>query len=261
MKNEFLKIGEFLSQGNHLSELFNAVKNVRRLKILDIVSTVPCDIKELQKRLKNSGYYHSCSTISEYLEPLLKNGLVKKEGNRYTSTLYGRQINAMLKGLTLENALPKHSGCYEEFVLRELLHGAKSYEELAKSVPSLARVLKRLQEEGLITKKRSADQVFYFKTKRRFNERLSPTERKVLTAISEAGISARQLSKLVGINLRRTYKYLRRLGDKQLIFNKNVPLTYELTDSGKEVANFLDELAMFISSTSNLSALNSGNNN
>jgi len=261
MKNEFLKIGKILGQDNHLSELFNAIKNVRRLKILDVLSVVPCDVKELQKRLKNSGYYHSCHTISEYLEPLLKIGLVKKEDNRYTSTLYGRKINTMLKGFNLENALPKHSGCYEESVLRELLHGTRTYEELVKSVPSLSRVLKRLQEEGLIAKRQSVDHVFYFQTKRNFGGKLSPTERRVLEAISEVGVPARKLSKRVGITLRRTYKYLRRLGEMRLVFTKNMPRTYELTKSGEEVARFLDELARFISIASGASALNRRNYN
>jgi predicted transcriptional regulator len=261
MKNEFLKIGEILGQGNHLSELFNVIKNVRRLKILDIVSALPCDIKELQKRLKDNGYYHSCRTISEYLEPLLKIGLVKKEGNRYRSTLYGREINAMLKRFNLENALPKHSSCYEETVLRELLHGPKAYEELVKSGPSLSRVIRRLQEEGLIIKKKSVDHVSYFQIKRNFDGKFSPTERRVLDAISEAGVPARKLSKRVGINLRRTYKYLRRLANKGLVFTKSIPRTYELTRSGKEVARFLDELARFISTASNFSALDKRNHN
>ena len=228
MKNEFLKIGEILGQSDHLSGLFNAIKNERRLKILDIISILPCDIKELQKRLKNNGYYHSCRTISEYLEPLLKTGLVKKVGNMYVSTLYGKKINAMLKKFNLESALPKHSSCYEESFLREVLHGASTYEELAKSIPSLPRVVRRLQKEGLITKKKSVDHVFYFQTKRNFIEKLSPTERRVLNAIPEIGASARKLSKEVGINLRRTYKYLRRLREKRLVFTKNMSLTLSL---------------------------------
>ena len=172
------------------------------------------------------------------------------------STLYGRKINAMVKSLNLESALPKHSSCYEESVLRELLHGTRTHEELAKLAPSLSRVLRRLQQEGLVTKKKSVDYVFYFQTKRNFNEKLSPTERRVLDAIPEEGMSARKISKGVGITLRRTYKYLRRLREKKLVFTKNVPRTYELTKSGKEVARFLDELAGFISVASNVSALN-----
>ena len=259
MKNEFLKIGEILGQGYQLSKLFNAIKNVRRSKTLDIVSALPCDVKELQKRLKNNGYYHSCPTISEYVEPLIKTGLVKKEDNRYVSTLYGRKINAMLKNFNLESALPKHSSCYEESVLRELLQGTRTYKELAKSIPSLPRVIRRLQEEGLITKKQSVYHVFYFKTKRNFDRKLSPTEKRVLDTIPEEGVSTRKLSKSVGITLRTTYKYLRRLREKQLVSTKNMPQTYELTKLGKEVASFLDELVGFILVVSNISVSNRRN--
>jgi len=255
IKNEFLKIGEVLGQDNYLSKLFNVIKNARRLKILDMISSMPCDTKELQKRLRANGYYHSRRTISEYLEPLLKIGLVKKEGNRYASTLYGRKINAILRVFNLENALPKHSSCYEEFVLRELLDGASTYEELAKSVPTLSRVISRLQEEGLINKIKHADCAFYFQTKRNFDRKLSPTEKRVLAAIPENGVSARKLSKQVGITLRRTYKYLRRLKEKQLIFTLNMPRNYMLTKLGKEVASFLEELASFISTVSSSSIL------
>jgi hypothetical protein len=257
-KNEFLKTSEIMSQSGHLSELFNAIKNVRRLRILDIVSSLPCDTKELQRRLKDIGYYHSCRTINEYLEPLLKTGLVKKEGNRYKSTLYGKEINAILKKFNLENTLPKHSNCYEESILRELLHGAKTYEELAKSFPSLSRAIRRLQQEGLITKKQPVDHVFYFQTKRNFNGKLSPTERRVLNAIPEDGASTRKLSKEVGITRRRTYKYLRRLGDKQLVYAKHILRTYNLTKLGKKVAIFLDDLMQFVSAATNFSALSKG---
>jgi len=239
--------------------LLNAIKNARRLEILNIVSASPCDTKELQKRLRNNGYYHSCHTISEYLEPLLKIGLVKKEGDRYMSTLYGREINSMLKRFNFESALPKHSSCYEESVLRELLNRPKTHEELAKSVSSLSRVVRRLREERLITKKKSVDHVFYFQTKRKFDGKLSPTERRVLDAIVEAGVSARSLSKRVGITLRRTYKYLHRLREKQLVFTKNMPQTYELTKLGKKVAIFLDDLTKSVSTASNFSALNRRN--
>jgi predicted transcriptional regulator len=259
MKNEFLKIGEILSRDDHLSELFNAIKNVRRLKILDIVSLLPCDIEELQKRLKDSRYYHSCRTIGEYLKPLLKIGLVKKEGNKYISTLYGKKINGTLKNFNFENVLPKHSSCYEELVLIELLHGANTYEELAKSIFSLPRVIRRLQEEGLITKKPSVSHVFYFQTKKKFDGELSPTEKRVLDAISEVGMPARKLSKQVGITLRRTYKYLRRLGGKQLVSAKRMSRAYELTDLGREVAKFLDYLVSFVSAFSKFSALNGKN--
>jgi len=256
MKNEFLQIGKILCKKEYRSELFNAIKNVRRLKILNIVSNVPCNLKELQRRLKNGGYYHSIRTISKYLEPLMSIGLVKKEGDRYTATVYGKKVNAIFREFNMENALPMHSGCYEESVLIELLHGAKTFEELAKTVPSLSRVMGRLQEEGLIITKKSSQHIYYFKTQEKSKERLSPTEKRILETIMEDGISARKLSRRVCINLRRTYKYLRRLKEKQLIYARDLPKTYKLTKLGRQIAKFLDELARFISTASNFSALN-----
>ncbi|MDH5634359.1 MAG: hypothetical protein OEY30_00885, partial [Candidatus Bathyarchaeota archaeon] len=57
------------------------------------------------------------------------------------------------------------------------------------------------------------------------------------------GISSRVLSKALGINLRRAYKYLRNLRGKKLVFRRNVPMSYQLTEKGKTVAKFLKEVA------------------
>jgi predicted transcriptional regulator len=70
---------------------------------------------------------------------------------------------------------------------------------------------------------------------------LSPTEKRIFKAIPKTGIPARSLSREVGINLRRTYKYLRRLRDKKLVFALKMPRTYELTQSGTEIAKLLEE--------------------
>jgi sugar-specific transcriptional regulator TrmB len=61
-------------------------------------------------------------------------------------------------------------------------------------------------------------------------------------AIPGTGISARALSREIGINLRRTYKYLRRLRSKGLVFALKVPRTYELTQKETETASFLEEV-------------------
>jgi predicted transcriptional regulator len=47
----------------------------------------------------------------------------------------------------------------------------------------------------------------------------------------------------VGINLRRVYKYLRNLRGKKLVFRRNVPASYQLTEKGKTVAQFLEKVA------------------
>ncbi|RLI42859.1 hypothetical protein DRO69_09925 [Candidatus Bathyarchaeota archaeon] len=249
-KNELLEMNKLLRESNHARKLFNAIKNKRRLKIMEALSKRAYTIEELQEYLKKNGYYHSQRTISnEYLKPLLRVGLIKKDGNKYRQTLYGRKFYGILSKLNNKKILPSHSQCYEESILMHLLDGPKSYDELAESVTqkSLSRILKRLREGGMIAKSQSSNYVFYFKTKKEPNVTFSPTEKRIYQAIPEAGTSARALSEEVGISLRRTYKYIRRLTKKRLIFARKRPRTYELTSLGREIAACLKEISKLIS--------------
>ena len=252
-KNELLEMNKILQESNHARKLFNAVKNKRRLKIMDALSKRTYGIGELQEYLKKKGYYHSQRTITnEYLKPLLRVGLIKKDGNRYRSTLYGLKFHDILSKFNDEKLLPTHSQCYEESILMHLTDGPKSYDKLVELVTqkSLSRTLKRLREVGLITKSQSSNYVFYFKTKKEPNVTFSPTDKRVYEAIPEVGISARALSKEASISLRRTYKYLRRLTKKRLVFVRKRPRTYELTSSGREIAACLKEMAKLVSTAS-----------
>jgi predicted transcriptional regulator len=256
-KNEFLEMNGTLCADDHVHNLLNAVKNDRRQKVIEALSERPRSIKELQEYLKGKGYYHSRRTIaSEYVEPLVDVGLVKEDGGKYRLTVYGRKLKDVLRKFNIEDSLPSHSRCYEEIVLRKLKDGPKTYEDLAESVTqkSLPRSIKRLTEKGMVTKSKSREYVFYFKTKKVPKKAFSPTERKVYEAIPEAGVSARELSKKVGINLRRIYKYLRRLRRRRLVFTRKKPRTYELTSSGREVANFLEETVSIVLDASRASA-------
>jgi len=226
-------------------------------KIIEALSERPCSIKRLQEYLKSKGYYHSQQTIaSAYVEPLVKTGLVKKDGNKHRLTLYGQKILDVLNRFNIGNPLPSHSRCYEEILLKKLKDGPKSYADLVESMTpkSLSRSLKRLIENGLVTKGKTPDYVFYFRTKKVPKKSFSPTEKKIYETIPEVGISSRKLSKEVGINLRRTYKYLRRLRKRRLVFTRRKPRIYELTLSGMELANFLEETAKLASDASKASA-------
>jgi predicted transcriptional regulator len=246
VKNEILEIRRIVNQKDHAIRLLNVLKNERRLKILDALVERPCSLKELQECLRKMGYQHSRSTIiSAYVKPLLDTGLIKRERARYRLTFYGKSFHGILKGFFLRDLLPIHSCCYEEVVLRELKAKPKTFNELAilVSPKSLSRVLTRLRKRGLITRNPRSDYVFYHKIKGRPEIRLSPTEKRIFKVVTKTGISARSLSKEVGINLRRTYKYLRRLRDKKLVFALKMPRTYELTQSGTEIAHLLEEVA------------------
>jgi len=255
-KNEFLEMNGTLCTDTHFHDLLNAVKNDRRQKVMEALFERPRSIKGLQEYLKSKGYHHSQQTIaSAYVEPLVKAGLVKKDGSKHRLTLYGQKFRDVLNRFNVENPLPSHSHCHEEIVLEKLEGGPKSYADLVASVTqkSLSRSLKRLIENGLVTKSKIQDYVFYFRTKKVPKKPFSPTERKVYETIPEVGIPARDLSKIVGINLRRTYKYLRRLKKKRLVFTRKKPKTYELTHSGIELANFLEETAELVSDASKAS--------
>lgn len=255
-KNDFFEMNGVLCEDGYIHNLLNAVKNDRRQKVIWALSEHPRSIKGLQEYLKSKGYYHSQQTIADaYVEPLVKTGLVSKDGNRHKLTLYGRKFIDILNKFNVENPLPSHSRCYEEKLLKKLKDGPKSHADLARSVTqkSLSRSLKRLIENGLATKSKTLDYVFYFRTKKVPKKAFSPTEKKIYEIIPDVGISARELSKEIGINLRRTYKYLRRLRKRRLVFTRKKPRTYELTASGIELANFLEETAKLVSDTSRAS--------
>lgn len=245
VKKELQETSKALSEADHGLRLLNAIKNKRRLAILNALSNRALLLDVLQKTLRNQGFYHSQKTIDEYLKPLLKAGLVKTNGKRLGLTLYGRKVHDAMVEHGFAGRLPIHSSGYEEKTLRSLLSCAKTRDELLNVAPanSLSRTLKRLLERKLIAKSSSSDRVYYFRTKRALAlERLSPTQKRICDAIPQAGISARDLAEFAGINLRRTYKYLRSLRGKKLVFRRNTPLMYELTEKGRIIAEFLEKI-------------------
>ncbi len=246
VKNELRETNKFVSMRIHGVSLLNALKNERRLAILQTLNERPLRIDELQSELRDSGYSHSRKTLVQYLKPLFNAGLIRNDPKRLVLTLYGRKINNLVEEHDFNGKLPIHSSGYEERILRSLLAGPKTRSDLVKMVPpkSLSRTLKRLRESGVISNDFPSDHVLYFRTKRALSmERLSPTQKSICHAIPETGISARSLSKTVGINLRRTYKYLRSLRGKKLLFRRKLRHEYDLTETGRTTAKFLEAIA------------------
>jgi predicted transcriptional regulator len=243
VKNEIMSVRQKAAEKGHPQRLFNAVKNLRRLKLLDALSEKPRTLTELQKSLKQNGFHHSRSTISlAYVDPLLKAGLVQEDSaKRFKITFYGQKVQSLFHTVVPKASLPMHSCCYEEVVVKELMNRPKTFSELAESVPrkSLARILTRLRTRGLLTAELHKEYVFYNKIKGKPRLSLSPTEKRIFDIIPLEGISSHQISKEARITLRRTYKYLRRLREKKLVFALKKPRTYVLTEQGKEVAAFL----------------------
>ena len=248
-KNEFIKTNPMFCKDDHIHNLLNAAKNSRRKNIMDALYELPRGTKGLQEFLKTKGYRHSQRTIaSQYVEPLMKTGLVESDGERYRLTLYGKKFHDILGRFNAESLLPPHSNCYEEIILKKLRENPKTYKDLAESLTqkSLSRSLKRLIENGLVSKSKTPEYIFYFRTKKVPKKPFSPTEKRVYNSIPDVGASARKLSWKVGISIRRIYKYLRRLRKRRLVFTRKKPRSYYLTPDGNRLAEFLEETAKLV---------------
>jgi predicted transcriptional regulator len=254
LKNQLRNMYEKTSKPDFTENLLNTLKNQRRLKILDIISRQSYSISKVQEKMSSLGYRHSQQTImEEYIAPLIEAGLIAQGQNPYNLTLFGCRVNVLVRDSSdLEEILPPHSECYEERALDSLLDRPRTNEDMRKVIPvkSVGRVLSRLQKSTLVQTSKEKNYIFFFRTRRNaFLERLSPTEDRVYQDIPDEGIYAGKLSNRSGISLRRTYKYVRKLKGKKLVFERRKPLTYSLTDRGVKVASMLKNLRNLITET------------
>jgi predicted transcriptional regulator len=230
-----------------MTNLLNTLKNKRRSQLLEIISKEHHSLKQLQQELRKLGFTHSQQTIiEEYVNPLITVGLADEHQNLYQPTLFGRKISDLTKNFRdLEDLLSPHSECYEEITLHALMKGSRTYESLAEIIPekSVARVLSHLQKAALAETSADKDYVFFFTTKRNpHKSNLSPTEKKIYERVPMEGISARKLAREAGISLRRTYKYLRKLKGKKLVFTRKRPTSYSITAKGVKVGTMLEAM-------------------
>jgi predicted transcriptional regulator len=247
LKNQFRKLHEKAKNPDYMTNLLNTLKNKRRLQLLEIISKDRHSTARLQQKIKELGFNHSRQTIfEEYINPLIEVGLAEENQASYSATVFGCRLNGLVEDFRdVVEILPPHSECYEEIALDMLLRGPKAYEDLEGIIPakSVARVLSRLQKAALAETNNEKDYVFFFTTKRDSNgSSLSPTERRVYEKIPVEGISARKLAEKAGISVRRTYKYLRKLKGKKLVFTRKKPTSYGLTAEGARLAIMLGAL-------------------
>jgi len=243
-----------MDNSNYMKELFNTLKNETRLYILNTIINSRYTISQLQQELKKQGHHHSQDTINtEYLQPLMAVGLTNESREEYYATHFGERLAEVL-GIFPEFAdvLPAHSECYEETLIRALLAGPKTFEDIETVISHkiTPRILKRLRQVRLITTPENHDYIFFFKSKRSPDkETLNSTEHKVYHTIPPDGISAGNLSKKTGLSTRCTYTHLRKLKGKKLVFVRKTPKTYGLTHRGKMMASVLEELQQIVEET------------
>ena len=254
LRNELRRLCETMENPNFMKDLLNVLKNDTRLQILQAIVRRRYSLEKLQQELKKTGYLHSQDTLSEeYLRPLLDMGLAAESQEQFYATTFGGRLNTLLENLPeFANFLPARSECYEENILKSLFSGPKTFEEIESIVSSkiVSRILKRLKTAGLIETPEERDYIFFFKSKRDpTKEELNQTENKVYTNIAEEGIAAKKLSEKTELSLRRTYKYLRGLKGKKLVFARKTPKTYALTEKGERIAWLLDELHKLVEET------------
>jgi DNA-binding HxlR family transcriptional regulator len=254
LKNELRKLRGTMDNPNYIKELFNVLKNETRLHILQAIGKGRYSVSQLQQELKRSGHNHSQDTISEeYLGPLMAVGLATEARDEYYATTFGGRLTELLDTFPeFADMLPAHSECYEETVLQYLLSGPKTFENIEALIsPKIAsRILKRLRSVGLIETPEERDYIFFFKSKRDPNkESFTETEKKVYDSIPSDGISAGKLAKETELSMRRTYKYLRGLKGKKLIFIRRTPKAYGLTCKGEMLASVLQELEKIVEDT------------
>jgi len=254
LKNELRKLRETMDNPNYIKELFNVLKNETRLHILKAIVNGRYSVSQLQQELKKTGHSHSQDTISEeYLHPLMAAGLATEARDEYYATSFGGRLTELL-GVFPEfvEILPAHSECYEEMLLQALLDGPKTFEKIETLIsPKIAsRILKRLRSTGLIETPTERDYIFFFKSKRDLiKETLTSTEQKIYDKIANEGISAGKLAKETRLSMRRTYKYLRGLKGKKLVFMRRTPKTYGLTCKGEMLASLLQGLQKIVEET------------
>jgi len=248
IKNEFKKMYPKASEPNFVHRLLNTLKNKRRLEILEIISNGGHSMTQVQHELQNRGLNHSQQTISqEYIQPLIETGLVSERHDWYTATLFGQRISELaLDFRDVGELLSPHSECNEEIALSILAKGPETHEELEKTIPkkNLTRVLSRLEKAELTNTLANREYMFFFRTKRDPNlSELSPTEKRVYDSIRKEGISAQKLAVEARICIRKTYKYLRRLKGKKLVFTRKKPPLYTITAKGARTGKFLEDLS------------------
>ncbi|MGD6809510.1 MAG: hypothetical protein ACQCN3_07420 [Candidatus Bathyarchaeia archaeon] len=254
LKNELRNLRNIMNNPSYTTDFFNVLKNRTRLQVFQAINNGKCTLPKIQQELKKSGAQQSQYTISEeYIQPLITIGLVTESLSKYSVTTFGVRIIELLDCFEEFTAkLPPQSECHEETLLQLLLSGPKTCEEIKEVISPtiISRILKRLAKTGLINLPTDRNYIFFHKSKRDpALEELTDSAMNVYQSIPAEGIAADKLAKLVGLSQRRTYKHIRHLKGKKLVFVRKIPLTYNLTSDGQKLASILQNLSREVDAT------------
>jgi len=258
LKNELRHLWEAMANPSYMKELFNVLKNKPRLHVMQAIVNGTYSLNQLQLELKRAGHDYRQDLLGEECLPLLLEvGLATRVRDNYHATMLAIRLAQVFDAfLEFVDKLPTRSECYEEALLQALLSGPKTFEDIEALVApkNVSRTLKRLNSSELIETPKERAYIFFFRTIRDPNkETLTATEQRVCDVVGYEGISAGALAKQTGLSLRRTYKYLRSLKGKKLVFMRRTPKAYDLTCSGKKLALVLQQLQQTVEETWNSS--------
>ena len=254
LKNELRILHKNIENPDFEKDLMNVLKNDTRLHILMATAKGDYSVRKIQQELRKAGHSLSQDNIIEdYLRPLIEVGLVVEAQDRYHTTTFGGRFTELIgSSVEIVNSLPTHSECYEETVLKALLSGPKTFEDIKGlvSLTKVSRILSRLKKEGLVETPRERAYIFFFRSKRDpSTEKFSSAESKVYNDLPDEGISAQKLAEKTGFALRTTYKRLRGLRGKKIVFARKMPKPYCLTAKGEKLAKLLYALYTLVDET------------
>ena len=254
LKNELRRLRKTIENPDFMKDLMNVLKSDTRLYVLRTIAKGHYSARKLQQELRKAGRSYSQDTIVKaYLCPLVEVGLAIEVQDGYCETTFGRRLTELIEGsANMVNFLPVHSACYEEAVLKALLSGPKTFEDINGLVSQkiVSRILRRLKKVGLVETPMERAYIFFFRSKRDpAKETFSSTASKVYSDIPNEGISAKKLAEKTGFTTRTTYKYLKGLKGKKLVFMRKMPKAYCLTAKGEKLASLLDELCALVEET------------
>lgn len=230
---------------NETVKAFNAVKNRRRIALLQLLAQRNHSLPELQHGMREHGYDHSQTTILGYLNPLLETGLVESAVGGYSLTSRGRLVREALTRSSGENPLPENSNCDEEYLLLALGTGNDNYEKVFGPTPAgdFSRTVRRLESFGFVRRDKPASRAVYRRVHVEPKGEPSGAEQRIYGLIPDQGVTVQELSQRAAVSVRRTFKYLRTLREKGIVYAEKPTPKLALTDKGKEYAVLFSTIA------------------